>query len=240
MKIAIVDDHLIIRDLLRKICAQDFGHTIVAEAESGREAVEMILRTAPDVVLLDIKLPDLDGFAVIESIRKAGCRARVLLLSGSCDDHTVYLVERAGVQGFLDKPTSASAALGAALIILEKGGTYFSQAFCWAQKERRANPRAFDKLLSDTEQRLLLMFGELLTDAEIADRLQISELTVEKHRFNIRGKLGLHSKAELTRYILDHGFMRSSWPSHVGGRSYSAKTEAGSWNHRASQPQPPP
>jgi DNA-binding NarL/FixJ family response regulator len=217
MKIVVVDDHLIVRDLLCEICARNFGHTIVAKADTGPEAVERILATSPDVVLLDIQLPELDGFAVIESIRRAGCRSRVLLLSGSCDDRTIYLVEHAQVQGFMDKPTSASAALGGALSAVGQGGSYFSPAFRDAQKARRANPCAFDKLLSSAEQRLLLMFGALLTDAEIAERLQISELTVEKHRFNIRGKLNLGSRVEFMRYILDHGFMRSPLGSGCAG-----------------------
>lgn len=216
MKIAIVDDHLIVRDLLSEICAKNFGHTIVAEAETGREAIELILQTAPDLVLLDVKLPDLDGFAVIDAIRRAGCRSSVLLLSGSCDDHTVYLAERARVQGFMDKLSSASATLGAALVIMERGGTYFSEAFRRAQRDRHANPNAFDKLLSSTEQNILVLFGEMLSDAEIARQLEISELTVEKHRFNIRGKLGLNSKVEFNRYILDHGFMRGPGSPGVG------------------------
>lgn len=207
VKLVVVDDHLILRDLLVGSCERDFGHQVVGQAGTGREAIEVILRTKPDLVVLDIQLPDINGFEVIEVVRKAGFEGRILLLSGYCDPHTVYLVERAQVQGFVDKPTSASGALRDAFAALAQGTAYFSETFLRVQTARRRDPRSFDKLLSDTEQRLLAMFGELLTDREIAERLNISELTVEKHRFNIRHKLGMNSRAELMRYVRDHGFM---------------------------------
>lgn len=207
MKLVVVDDHRMLRDMLCNACIREFGHEVLAEAGNGKDAIESILRCKPDLVLLDIQLPDMNGFEVIEVIRRAGSDAKILLISGYCDPHTVYLVEKAQVQGFVDKPNSVTGSLREALAALARGGSYFSEAFLQVQSSRKRDPRSFDKLLSDTEQRLLAMIGELLSDREIARRLEISELTVEKHRFNIRRKLGMGSKAELLRYVRDNGFM---------------------------------
>lgn len=208
MKIVLVDDHSLIRDLFR-VWAGDLSHDVLGEADCGSEAVGIILNRRPDLVILDIKLPDFDGFKVIEIVRQAGATCRILLMSGFCDDRTVYLVERARVQGFVYKPSCSSRTLQLALVALSEGRTYFSATFCETQKSRRSDPIAFDKVLSDAEQRMLGLLGKLLTDEEIAAELRISTTTVEKHRFHIRQKLGLPSKTELLRYIRDHGFLES-------------------------------
>lgn len=210
MKLVVVDDHRIFRDLVCQSLLRDAGCAILADVGTGREAVEAILRCRPDLVVLDLQLPDLSGFEVIDLVRKAGSEVRVLIVSGFCDPNTVYLAEKYQVQGFVDKPTSVTGSLRDAMLVLSKGGTYFSETFNQVQLARRRDPRSFDKILSETEQKLLALIGEFLTDEEIALRLNISELTVEKHRFNIRHKLGMSTKAELMRYVRDNGFMLRS------------------------------
>ncbi len=210
MKIAIVEDHLMMRDVLRKACRDEFGHEIVAEADTGAAAINAIRRSRPEIVLLDLHLPDLDGFSVLNAIRQTQADCRVLILSSYCDDYTVFQVEQAHVQGFIDKNSSTVAVLRDALAIVEKGGVYFSETFKKAKADRRNNPHAFDKLLTDREQTILGMIGNLLTDYEIAARLSISDQTVAKHRFNIMRKFDLRSTAELARYARDHGFNQPS------------------------------
>jgi DNA-binding NarL/FixJ family response regulator len=125
LKIAIIDDHPFIRDLLAACCSES-GEEVVGEAGTGSEAVTLILKTKPDLALLDIQLPILDGFQVVELARQGGAKCGVLMISGYCDDRTVYRVEKAKVQGFMDKPASCSRSLRLALAAVSKGGTYFS------------------------------------------------------------------------------------------------------------------
>lgn len=194
------------REVLRKVCVRDLKHEVVGEAGDGRRAVALVVETAPDLVLLDLHLPNLDGFGVVEALRQASPHVRILVLSSHCDDYTVFRAEHARVQGFVDKNTSAVAALRQAITAVAEGRVYFSEAFLNVKAARHRNPHSFDKLLTERERAVLALLGEPLSDGEAAGRLGISKETVEKHRFNILHKLGLQSTAELVRYAVQHGF----------------------------------
>jgi DNA-binding NarL/FixJ family response regulator len=206
VRIVIVEDHQMFREVLRKVCVQDLKHEVVGEAGDGRQAVPLVLSTKPDLVLLDLHLPNLDGFGVVEALRRVAPNLRILVLSSHCDDYTVFRAEHAHVQGFVDKNTSAVATLKKAITIVGDGRVYFSDAFKKIKAARLGDPFSFDKLLTDRERAVLALIGEPLTDREIAKRLELSKETIEKHRFNILSKLGLKTTAELVRYAVDHGF----------------------------------
>lgn len=206
MRILIVEDHLMFREVLRKVCTRDLRHNVVGEAADGRSAVEMATKTNPDLVLLDLHLPNLDGFGVVDALQLAAPKVRILVLSSHCDDYTVFRVERAHVQGFVDKNTNTVTILKAAIAAVGQGKTYFSDTFLRIKAARHDNPQSFDKLLTDRERAVLALIGEPQSDREIAARLGISAETVEKHRFNLLGKLGLQSTTELARYARAHGF----------------------------------
>lgn len=210
VRIAIVEDHLMFREVLRKVCAEDLRHEVVGEADDGRRAIEMVAQAKPDLVLLDLHLPNLDGFGVVEEIRKAAPAVRVLVLSSHCDEYTVFRAERARVQGFVDKNTNTVATLKLAITAVAEGRVWFSDAFKRAKAARHNDPNSFDKLLSDRERDVLTLIGAPLNDGAIAERLKISVETVEKHRFNILRKLGLSSREELVRYAHEHGFTLST------------------------------
>lgn len=198
------------REVLRKICETDLEHTVVGEAEDGRRAVEIVKQTKPDMVLLDLHLPNLDGFGVIEEIRKIFPDLIILVLSSHCDDYTVYRAERAGVQGFVDKNTNSVAALKQAVAQVTHGKTSFSDAFKRIRAKRHADPHSFDKVLGNREREVLSLVGQSLRDSEIAEKLGISEQTVSTHRLNIIRKLGLENTTELVRYAREHGFTLSA------------------------------
>ena len=206
VRIVIVEDHLMFREVLRKVCVQELRHEVVGEAGDGRRAVALVLGTSPDLVLLDLHLPNLDGFGVVEALRQAAPQVRILVLSSHCDDYTVFRAEHAHIQGFVDKNTSAVATLKRAITEVCAGRVYFSEAFKQIKAASHGDPFSFDKLLTERERTVLALIGDPLTDREIASRLGISKETVEKHRFNILRKLGLQSTAELVRYAVDHGF----------------------------------
>jgi two-component system response regulator NreC len=206
VRILIVEDHVMFREVLRKVCAGELQHEVVGEAGDVREAVKLALTTSPDLVLLDLHLPNLDGFGVLEALRQTAPEIRILLLSSHCDEYTVFRADHAHVQGFVDKNTNTVAILKEAITAVAKGQVYFSETFKRMKATRHKDPRSFDKLLTTRECSVLPLLGEPLSDVEIANRLNISIGTAEKHRFNIRRKLGLHSDAELARYAREHGF----------------------------------
>ena len=204
------------REVLRKVCVDDLRHEVVGEAEDGARAVEIVGRTAPDMVLLDLHLPSLDGFGVVEAIRKKAAQVKILILSSHCDEYTVFRSEKVRVQGFVDKNTNSVATLKSAISAVADGKVWFSDAFLRAKAARHRDPRSFDKLLTERERSVLALVGQPLTDAEISVQLEISEETVEKHRFNILHKLDLQSTTELIRYARDHGFTLTARSSDDG------------------------
>ncbi len=197
------------REVLRKVSVQELKHEVVGEAGDGRSAVALALDTAAELVLLDLHLPLLDGFGVVEALRQAMPGIRILVLSSHCDDYTVFRAERARVQGFVDKNTGAIATLKQAITAVSEGRVFFSESFKRVKAARHHDPHSFDKLLTERERTLLGLIGVPQTDREIAARLGLSVETVEKHRFNILGKLGLATTTELVRYAQDHGFTLS-------------------------------
>lgn len=208
MKIAIIEDERLFREVLRKTCVSDLGHEVVGEAGTGTEALVVVPETLPDLLVLDIHLPDMDGLEVLRSLRAKRALLRTLIISSYFDEYTLSRIEEAGVQGFIDKSTNTVAELGVAISAIEGGSTYFPVPFTEACRAHSRNPIAFDKVLTDREQTILRLVGEPLSDAEIAAQLKLSPETVEKHRFNIMRKLGLHSRAESARFARRCGLTR--------------------------------
>jgi DNA-binding NarL/FixJ family response regulator len=166
----------------------------------------VIFRVKPELLLLDIQLPSISGFGVVETIRRAGLDPRILLLSDHCDDYAVYRIERARVHGFVDKRAGNLSQLKEALAAARSGQRYFSGSFIEAKAKRRRDARGFEVVLTEREQTVLALIGDLNSEMEIARRLDMSRETLEKHRCNLRRKLGLGGGAELARYAKNHGF----------------------------------
>jgi DNA-binding NarL/FixJ family response regulator len=206
VKIIIVEDHLMIRDVVKKVCSSEFGYTVVGETDSGVQAVEMILKKRPDAVILDLSLPDMDGFNVADRVLKVIPSLRILMLSSHCDDYTLFRVEKSGVHGFIDKNSNTIEILRDALKAIAAGRIYFSQAFQNARMTRRSDPRSFIKVLSDWERAILSLIGQGMSDEEIGERLNLSPRTVQTHRSNILRKLDLKGTPKLIAFAVEHGF----------------------------------
>ncbi len=208
MRIVIVEDHLLMREAIGYACADDFDHLVVGEAGRGAEAIRLVGQIKPDVVILDLSLPDMDGFAVVETVLKMAPATRFLMITASLDDYTVHRVVKSGIHGFLDKGSNAITQLKAALNALAKGKTYYSPAFHNARIAMRTNANSFEKVLSVCEQEVLSLVGEGLNDQEIAARLGISPTTSQTHRSNILQKLNVKGTPKLIAYAISHGFTR--------------------------------
>jgi len=194
------------REVLRKVCVEDLRHEVVGEAADGERAVQVVGDTRPDLVLLDLHLPSLDGFGVVEAIRKTTPQVKVLILSSHCDGYTVFRSERAHVNGFVDKNTNSVAMLKTAIIAVAQGKVWFSEVFLKAKAARHRDPTSFDRLLTRRERAILTLVGLPLTDAQISAKLDISEETVEKHLSNILRKFGFQRTMQLIRYAREQGF----------------------------------
>lgn len=206
VKIVVVEDHVMFREVLRKVCEKELGLEVAGEAGDGKVAVDIVRQTTPEILLLDLHLPNLDGFGVIEAVRAFQPALRILVLSSHCDEYTVFRAERARVQGFVDKNTNSVAVLKEAIKEVAEGRVWFSEPFRRIKAARHGDQFSFDKLLTDREREILALIGQPLDDAKIAQRLKISIETVEKHRFNVLRKLSLKSTTDLVHYAREHGF----------------------------------
>lgn len=205
VKLVIVEDHVLFREVLRKLCEKEFGFTVAGEAGTGRSAVEAIHVHNPDIVLLDLNLPDGDGFDVIDQVQPALPDVRFLVLSSYCSDYALYRVERSAVHGFVDKNTQSVEMLRAALKAVSQGHCYYSPAFMEAKLERHRDSKSYIKVLSNRERELIGYMGQSLTDEEIGRKLGLAAKTVETHRGAILRKLGIPNTPKLIRFAIEMG-----------------------------------
>jgi len=216
MRIVIVEDHQMFREVIHKVCVSDFGHAVVGEAGDGVTALKVILSEQPDLLLLDLHLPDLDGFTIIETVRKVLPKLRIIAISSAQGGYTLFRVERAGIDGFVDKNANSIESLREAIETVAAGRQYLAPSFLIAKAKRMADPGSFDKVLTERERRVLALVGESFTDEEVAVKLQITTKTAATFRQHIMRKLDLHSTPKLMRFAMEHGFTQVSAPGDSG------------------------
>lgn len=209
MKILVIEDQTMIRGLLVSACAKAVRGAEFAEAGNGAQALTVGRTFIPDLIILDSELPDVDGLDLIDPLRAFSPHVRVIALTSHTDEFTLNRAVQFHVQGFVDKNEQPLEVLHAAIEAVMAGRTYFSPVVERVKASLRADAASFTKLLSDHEQRLLILMGHNLTDEEIGQKLSLSPFTIKAHRRNIMGKLGLHSTPELMRYALEKGFIRA-------------------------------
>jgi DNA-binding NarL/FixJ family response regulator len=208
MTFLIVEDHTLVHDMLAFACGRLFPAARLHITGNGAEAIETARRVHPDLILLDLVLPDCDGLELLHRLEVVAPQARVIALTSFADDFTVHRVLQAKVHGFIAKNEEPLALLQEAVETVMAGGRYFSPIFERVKAALRANPRSFDKVLSEHEQALLRLFGEGLDNTAVAARLGLSMNTIKVHRRNILSKLDLHSTPELIHYAIEKGFTR--------------------------------
>ena len=216
MKIVIIEDHLMFREVLRKVCTDELGFTVVGESADGGLAIEVVQNTRPDLVLLDLHLPTLDGFSIARLIRKYSEKIRILVLSSHCDEYSVFCAEQLRVQGFVDKNTNSVETLKSAIGAVAGGRTWYSEAFLRIKLARRSDSNSFDKILSAHEQTLVAMLGYPLPDEQVAESLGITVESVVRYRFTLLRKLNLESQTDLIRFARERGFTLTVPKGDVG------------------------
>ncbi len=212
IRVLIADDHALVREGLRYVLDADPLIEVVAEASTGRVAVELALEHRPDVVVLDITMPEETGLKAAARVRELLPAAKVLLLS--MHDQGEYVREgvRIGTHGYLLKD-SAGEELRAAIRAVHAGGTFFSPAvvrrLAVAEAVPEHSPALQLELLTPRERAVLGGVARGLTNKAIAAELGISRRTVEAHRESLMRKLQIHSVAGLTRFALEAGIVEA-------------------------------
>lgn len=212
IRVLIADDHAVVREGIRSVLGQDSGFEIVGEAVDGRGAVTLTRKLEPDVIVLDISMPELSGFEAAEQIRRAAPRTRILVLSIHDREEYVTRSAEAGAHGYLRKDSSP-VELREAVRLLAGGECYFATQIRMAGCPGTADPGPTGAcgervaLLTCREREVLIEIARSRSNKEIAARYGISVRTVESHRETLMRKLGIRGTAALTRFAIDHGLV---------------------------------
>jgi two-component system response regulator NreC len=206
MKILLVDDHAIVRDGLQAILASKVGVTQISATADGREAIALARSLRPDVVVMDISMPGLNGIGATRQIVSELPGTKVIGLSMHSDRRYVVAMFQAGASGYLLKD-SASEELLQALEAVSNNQTYLGRAIAGVVVEAmtRAEEGPQYHQLTQREGEVLQLVAEGCTSKEIASRLHIAPATAESHRRQIMSKLNLHTVAELTKFAIREG-----------------------------------
>jgi len=218
LRILIADDHEVARKGIRALLEGHPSWEVCAEAKDGREAVDLAARTKPQLVLLDIGMPNLNGLEAARQILAASPDVAILILTMHDSDNVVREVLRAGARGFLLK-SDAGKDLVAAVEALQLQRTFFTPRVSrmvldgFLNREKREIRPECDEdsstdALTSREREVIQLLAEGRTSKEVAVTLNLSVKTAETHRTNLMRKLGLHSVADLTRYAVRNGIVQ--------------------------------
>ena len=211
IRVLLADDHAILREGVRALLAMCDDIEVVGEAVDGQGAIEATRALDPDVVLMDIAMPGLGGLEATLEIKKAGLRARILVLSQYEDREYVRRLLKAGVSGYLLKK-SAGAELPNAIRAVHRGGLVLDPEVARTAMEEAgpAAPAGADlyESLTDREKQVLKLVAEGKSNKEVAELLGISVKTAMSHRERFMEKLDLHSRTELIKFALRQGVIR--------------------------------
>ena len=214
IRILLVDDHAVIRQALRMLLESQSELEVIGDVENGREAVLAVAQLSPDVVLMDVVMPGLNGLEATRQIRRSAPATRVVMLSGFVDEDQLLESLRAGASGYIIKKSDISE-LVLAIQTVHRGNSYFSSAlsegFDLAEvlyQAKRADQRSGVDTLTAREREVLQLIAEGYTNQGLADELCISVKTVEAHKAHIMVKLHARTRTDLIRYAIRKGIVR--------------------------------
>jgi two-component system, NarL family, response regulator NreC len=210
--ILLADDHTILRAGLKMMLNAQPDMEVVGEAPDGRQAITETQRLQPDIILMDITMPEMNGIEATRQIKKLVPESKILFLTMHEHDEYVFQALRAGASGYMLKE-AADTELISALHVIQTGQFYLSpmaQSVLvgdYLQRVRIGEEKDSYSSLTEREREILKLIAEGYTNNQIAERLVISPKTVDTHRTHIMDKLNLHSRAELVKYALRRGLL---------------------------------
>jgi len=210
-RVVIVEDQTAIREMLAEVLRHDPNFEIVGQAGDGQVAYQMILDAKPDVLVLDARLPVLNGLELLRRVTKQLRNLRILVFSGHENPVLIREMLEAGAHGFVEK-TAGLIELKKGLETVANGGTYFGPAVSGLLRNVVANPSVTTTtkdFLTPREREILQLVAESFSTKEIAQKLNISVKTVDNHRTNLMRKLDLHNVASITRYAMQIGLIEN-------------------------------
>ena len=212
IRILLADDHTVVRDGLRALLEKQPDMTVVAEASDGRDSIRLAEEQSPDVVVMDIGMPSLNGIEATRRILAANPRTAVVMLSMHQDESYVLRSLKAGAKGYLLKDSLRGDVIDAIRAVAQGRSFLTRKVRCMLQEDyvRQMESRGLDDsydLLTDREREVLHMVAEGKSNKEVAGLLNISPTTVETHRAHILQKLGIHSVPELILYAVRKGIV---------------------------------
>ena len=212
IKVLVVDDHTIVRHGIYALLGLMSDIELVGEAVNGKEALEKVKKLMPDVVIMDIAMPLMDGLEATRHICKEFPKTKVIALTQYDDREFVFPVIEAGARGFISK-TAASSELASAIRSVYRGDSYLSPSVArvfvegYQQGIDIIKDRDPYKQLTYREREILKLLAEGHTTQEIATMLVLSPKTVDRHKTNLMAKLAIHSRADLIKYALRKGII---------------------------------
>ena len=204
VKLLIADDHAVVRQGLRSLLATETGWEVVAEACDGLEAVHLSEAHTPDIIIVDLTMPNLGGVEAISRLKSQKGAPAIVVLSAKEDEFSVSDAMHAGASAYVSKGSSADELKFAIKAVL-KGQTYLSPSVCGAYLKAESGGLSPVQELSSREREVLKLLAEGKPNRDIAKFLHISPRTVDSHRANILKKLGVNSNAELTQVAIRYG-----------------------------------
>jgi len=214
IKILLADDHAILRAGLVRLLGEEEDIEVIGEAENGREAVQKVQELHPDIVLMDIGMPVMNGMEATKQIKKRDGDVKILVLTMHDNEEYLFQVLQAGASGYVLKK-AADSDLVNAIHVVNRGDCFLYPSaakmvvedYLEKLKHGQEPSSSFDAL-TDREREILTLVAEGYTNREIAETLFISVKTVETHKANIMEKLNLHKRAELVRYAIRKGMLQ--------------------------------
>lgn len=212
IRVVIADDHEIVRTGLRMMLSVQDGITIVGEAENGQQALELVKELGPDVVLMDLTMPDMNGIDATQLIAECCPESKVLALTIHEDEAYFFRMLNAGAMGYIPK-RAAPTDLVRAIEVVHSGHVYLDPSLASSLvsdhlSHMQSGSESLDiPDLTPREHEVLTLIAEGAMNRDIAEQLGISVKTVERHRENIMNKLNLHSRTELVKYAIRKGLI---------------------------------
>ena len=206
--VMIIEDQTVVREMLMHLIEDKLKYVVVATASTGKEGVELALQHQPDILILDIKLPDISGVEVLYRLKNTYPEIKILVFSGKIEGKIARCLVRDGVRGFVSKNENITR-LKTALEMITQGETCFSTEFNDALITALKNPEVsvdqMAMMLTDREREVAVMIAKSFSSKEVAVALNISVKTAQNHRTNLMRKLNVHDSAGVIRFVIRQG-----------------------------------